>query len=217
MRRSIPLLVSMLFVVAACADESASSTTSGATTTSIVVTTTAEPVTTTTAATTSTTAAATTTTTAAPTTTAGPVAMPSRSGCTPPGDVLPDGDWFGFIEDIELITGADHFAFDLACHFEGDQAELAAVADGYPTPLEFTPYIRNQNPKVFDILVSAGAMVEDFLLGDFAFRDWVAAIPPDFGCADPDYNNCPVWVRIEGGVAVLLYDMLPEWSGDDRG
>lgn len=223
MKRLIPALMVLALFAAACGDDDAGSTTTEATATSTTApTTTTAAATITTAVPATTTTVADTTTTAAPTTTGPPRAVPERSGCTPPGDVLPDGEWFGFIEGITSGT-PDHITFDLACNFEGAQADLAAAEDSYAFvgpdgSLEFYPYIRNQNPKVFDITMSAGAMVEDFLLGDMTFDDWVAAIPSESGCsAVDDYRNCPVWVRIQGGVGVLIFDMLPEWAGDDRG
>ena len=61
-------------------------------------------------------------------------------------------------------------------------------------------------------------MVEDFLLGDMTFDNWVASMPSDYGCSPAGgFYNGPVWVRIQGGEGVLLFDMIPEWSGDDRG
>ena len=132
------------------------------------------------------------------------------------GDVLPDGDWFGFIEGLNdpptLIT------FDLACYFDGDQAEPAAVADGHPVPLEFFPYIRNQNPKVFTIPVAGNARVDDLILGMMPFGGWPTSLPAADGCAPASgFFACAVWVQIAGGEAVLLHGFLPEWAGDDRG
>ena len=130
---------------------------------------------------------------------------------------MPDGDWFGFLEGV-TTAATNRLTFDLTCHFDGGQAEPAAIQDGHPVPLEFTPYIRNQNPKVFDIPVSGVAVVEDYLLGTLAFPDWIAALSPDNGCsAGTGYAACPLWVRITGGEAVLLYGILPEWAGDGRG
>ena len=48
------------------------------------------------------------------------------SGCSPPGDVLPDGIWFGFAEAVEggVIT------FDLGCYFSEPAASVAAAHTG---------------------------------------------------------------------------------------
>ncbi len=232
MQRLMAVLAFLALLAAACGDDSGSvlespTTTAAATTTMAVPAPTTEAPTTTAppppteAPTTAATAAPTSTTTAAPTTTlaASPAAKASGSGCAP-GNVttLPDGDWFGFIEGIDT-TGNGSITFDLACHFRGAEADKAATEDAYPwMPLEFYPYVRNQNPLTFMIPMAAGAAVEDFLLGDFGFAAWVAAIPADFGCSSAlNYYNCPVWVKIQAGEGVMLYDMLPEWAGDDRG
>jgi hypothetical protein len=144
---------------------------------------------------------------------------PWGSGCAPPGDTLPDGDWFGFLEGLE--GGPEPgITFDLSCYFDGEDAELAATDDAYPyLPLEFTPYVRNQNPKVFGVPVSSAATVEDHNLGDrVPFLDWVSTVSPESGCAvTSGFAACPVWVRVDDGAVVLLYGFLMEWAGDDRG
>jgi len=213
MRRTFSLLFGLSLLLVSCGDDSTATTTTTDPTTTLPPTTTTTVVTTTTVAPTTTTEAATTTTAAATTTI--PAATPSGSGCSPPGDVLPDGEWFGFVEDVDIL--ASEFTFDLACHFDGDQAELAAMADGYPTPLEFTPYIRNQNPKVFVIEAFGATLVEDLFQGNVDWDAWVAGFDPDSGCAEPDYSNCPIWVTIDGGIAIHIDATLPEWAGDDRG
>ena len=148
-----------------------------------------------------------------------PLPTPWGSGCAPPGDTLPDGDWFGFLEGIEL--GAEsRIDVDLACYFDGDHAEPAAVEDAYPhLPLEFAPYVRNQVAKVFEIPVSAAAMVEDFMLEEAVdFTQWISTVSAERGCsASTDFAACPIWMRIDQGEAVLLYGILMEWAGDDRG
>lgn len=214
MRRTLSLLLGLSLLMVSCGDDSAATTTTTATTT-VETTTTTVPLTTTTVAPATTTTAAPTTTTAAVTTTI-PPAVPSGSGCSPPGDVLPDGEWFGFVEDIDIL--AAEFTFDLACHFDGAQADLAAAEDAYPfVPLEFYPYIRNQNPKVFVIEAFGATLVEDFFQGNVDWDAWVAGFGPESGCAEPDYSNCPIWVTIDGGIAIHIDATLPEWSGDDRG
>jgi hypothetical protein len=81
-----------------------------------------------------------------------PLAAPEGSGCVPGSTTaLPDGDWFGFVENLDLI-GNGTIVLDLACYFEGAEADKAAIEDDYPwMPLEFYPYVRNQNPLTFTI------------------------------------------------------------------
>ena len=236
MRRPTTLLMACVLVVAACGGDSAlqSPTTTAAaatsttpapttstdapTTTSTTVAATTSTVTTV-APTTTTTPPTTTTTTTTTTMTAPPAPVASGSGCTP-GNVtdLPDGDWFGFVENLDVI-GDGTIVFDLACHFEGAEADKAATEDAYAfMPLEFYPYIRNQNPRTFTIPMAAGATVDDFMLGTNPYVLWVPMIDPESGCSfATGYRACPLWVRIQGGEGVHLYGLLPEWAGDGRG
>jgi hypothetical protein len=224
--RRLVILVVFGLLVASCGDDTTApaadaSTTTGALASTEDSTTTVAPATTAPATTAPTTTEPTTTTFRLPPPPAegSPSPAPWGSGCTPPGDTLPDGDWFGFLEGLE-VEAEPRIVFDLSCYFDGDDAELAATEDAYPhLPLEFTPYIRNQNPKVFDVPVSATATVEDHNLGGTVpFLDWVAAVSSDSGCsASSGFAACPIWVRIDDGAAVLLYGILMEWAGDDRG
>jgi hypothetical protein len=108
-------------------------------------------------------------------------------------------------------------SLDLACWFDGAQADVAATYDGRPSPVEFRPYIRNQNPLVFDVIVAPGAIVRLFG-GDVTFAAWVASLTPDDGCsAASGYRACILQVTIVGGQAVQFSEPLPEWSGDGRG
>jgi hypothetical protein len=209
MRRTLTLLACFLLVAACGGDpESVDSTTSSSTTSS---STTTEAATTATSETTATTLAPTTTTTSPP---AAPVA--SGSGCTPSGDVLPDGDWFGFMEGVDTTITPASLVLDLACYFDGPNADLAAAADGRPTPVESPPYVRNQNPKIFALNLDAAATVDSFMGG--SFTAWFTALPADNGCsAASGFSACPLWVHIQGGFVTMVYGVLPEWSGDGRG
>lgn len=121
-------------------------------------------------------APATTATTKAPTTTATkpppsppatPITIPSPkdghspegSGCTPPaGDTLPDGIWFGMLKSVDPASG--RIGLDLACFFVGDAANAAAAADGgseVPVPNDY--YIRNNNPKVYELATASDVAV----------------------------------------------------------
>ncbi|HSM02363.1 MAG TPA: hypothetical protein VK960_08005 [Acidimicrobiia bacterium] len=215
-RRLIPMLVVAL-LAAACGDDAADTTTTPSTTT-VAVTTTTIPPTTTVAPTTTTTVAPTTTTTVAPTTTTAPppAAVPAGSGCTPSGDVLPNGTWYGFIEGVDVVEV--EFTFDLACVFEGDQQPIAILEDGRDlnTYMEFTPYFRNRNEKQFIVPAFGATLVSDPVVGNVDWDAWVAANQGGFGCGAPDFEKCPVRIVIDFDVAVEI-SVYPEWSGDGRG
>jgi len=205
--------------MAACGGSASSSTTAAPTTTvAATTTTTAAPATTTEAPTTTTEATTTTTTAPATTTTAGPAAVPSGSGCTPPpGNTLPNGTWYGFIENID---GAEsEFTFDLACVFEGDQQPIAILEDGRSLDafMEFTPYFRNRNEMQFIIPAFGATLVSDPSVGNVDWDAWIISIPAGSGCsATSGYAKCPVKIVIDFDVAIEI-SVYPEWSGDGRG
>jgi len=165
-----------LALVTACSGSSggeAGITTSAVTTTDPTVTTT------TTHQTTIATPATTTVTTAgpSPTTTARPDG-PSGSGCTP-GDavVLPEGEWYGLV----VSASPSGIEFDLACWFTGEAAVLAAAEDGAePPPNNY--YVRNENPQIRSLSVSAETDVTWYPTGDPAsevtatFAEWVEGV-----------------------------------------
>ncbi len=78
------------------------------------------------------------------------------SGCTPASaDGLPDGRWFGFVDD----AGSDDVAFDLACWFSGDAAVIAAAEDGEESPPPNDYHIRNDNNRLRTLAVAPSADV----------------------------------------------------------
>lgn len=197
--RRLPLvLVIVALVVAACgngdADDTTTTTTAESTTsTTVETTTTTTPpdTTTTTAETTTTTEATTTTTEATTTTTTDTNALAEGSGCTPgTPDTLPDGRWFGFVED----AGADELLFDLACWFVGDAAATAAAEDGEESPPPNDYHVRNLNPDLRALPVAPDTLVtwypgpgdptseevvpyEDWLIGrsgDYVYGVWLS-------------------------------------------
>ena len=110
--------------------------------------------------TTSTTVEVTTTTSPQPSTTTSVTDtndLASGSGCKPgTQDGLPDGEWYGFIVDLD----ANEIEFDLACWFTGDAAIAAAGEDGEESPPPNDYYVRNENDTVREISVGASAEVE---------------------------------------------------------
>ncbi len=80
----------------------------------------------------------------------------SGSGCTPPpGDTLPDGRWFGFVDQAD--TG--ELSFDLACWFTGTAAASAAAEDGEESPPPNDFHIRNESERLRTLPVEPGAPV----------------------------------------------------------
>jgi len=198
-----------------------STTTSSTTTAAPTATTTVPPETTTT------TAAATTTTSEAPPTTFDislaeftadaygffPDPLPGSdeahgSGCAPGADQLPDGMWFGFIENAT----ADSFSFDLACFWTGAAAEAAAAADGESEVYDF--YIRNnttqtrivpRHPEGSAYWLDASG---DLTPLQVPMQEWPVE-------SDTSYQPCPgsfcaAWLYINGGQATeVIEQYLP--------
>lgn len=108
-----------------------------------------------------TTTTADTTTTTVPTPTTVPPSdtndLASGSGCKPgTEDGLPDGEWYGYIVDLDATT----VEFDLACWFTGDAAIAAADEDGAESPPPNDYYVRNENETVRPLAVGDSAQVE---------------------------------------------------------
>jgi hypothetical protein len=207
----VALGLALALLAASCGgddDTTASTTTSPTTTeatTTAAPTTTTAVTTTTTAAPTTTTAAPTTTTTQATTTTVDTNALASGSGCTPGTDVLPDGEWFGYVDSAT----AEVLEFDLACWFTGDAAILAAAEDGEESPPPNDYYIRNVNPDLREVPVAADAEVMWLPnlggpdLADITYADWIAAryTPGTEGEYKPG-----VWLTIADGEIVEIQE-----------
>lgn len=127
------------------------------------------------------------------------------AGCSPPpGDDLPDGRWFGFVEDAEGGTVLDNVAFDLACWFTGEAAVVAAAEDGEESPPPNDFHIRNANETLRRLPVDPAAVVNWLPQpGDPATAETVAWL--DWLAARADRAFLPgVWLDIEQGVIVAI-------------
>jgi hypothetical protein len=219
------LTVAVLLVAAACGDDAATTTTISETTTTVAETTTTVAETTTTVAETTTTAEATTTTAVAIVYTVtldsmgradmppvlGSPGDPNGSGCVvPAGDVIPDGIWFGYVRTYAGGT----IALDLACFFTGEASIAAKRADGVDDEFDEEGwYIRNQNPRTYDVPVMTGAEVWFIDRGNPAglfpeplpFASWPS--PDSFLCSLP-FDNCLVWLYINGGAATAIVEQF---------
>ncbi|GBD84600.1 kelch motif protein [bacterium BMS3Abin02] len=127
------------------------------------------------------------------------------SGCVVSGSQLPDGIWFGFVED----AGAATVTFDLACFWTGEAAAAEAAADGQE-PLEGDFHIRDEDPQTRTVARdSAGTAYWLDGAGDLTpqaipMSDW----PVIGGTA---YQECPgdhcaAWLYVNGGVVTELVE-----------
>tara|TARA_B100000902_G_scaffold245281_1_gene232228 strand:+ start:93 stop:878 length:786 start_codon:yes stop_codon:yes gene_type:complete len=135
------------------------------------------------------------------------------SGCTPQSSELPDGVWFGVIEE----KNTDSIIFDLACFYVDELAQEKALEEGYGEVMNGF-YISNQNPNVFDLEVHQQAMVHEIRLHNenasspletINYAEW----PSDSGkfmCWTEGEPSCLVWVAInDGHVTEILEQYLP--------
>ncbi len=217
------LLVGLLGVLAACGGDDTGATTSvdvvPVTTTTILATTTVtEAPTTTTLATTTTTAPQATTSTIPPSTTTNsvPDLYPpdpftesadgaAGSGCAPGSQVLPDGQWFGFLSEVN----GKEVTFDLACFYFGDVAWEKAAEQGEEAYNDY--WIVNENPGLRSVEVEGGATVwwispEVSELQPLVFGDSWPVVP-----AEAAYTACPgewctVWLIVEGGIVTEIVE-----------
>lgn len=77
------------------------------------------------------------------------------SGCTPGTAYVPDGWWFGYIDD----ANSDQLSFDLACWFSGSAAADAAAEDDEESPPPNDYYIRNVSDTLRVVPVAPQSLV----------------------------------------------------------
>jgi hypothetical protein len=136
------------------------------------------------------------------------------SGCSPGSDVLPDGYWFGLIDNMN----EERLLFDLACMYTGPRA---SPADG---TIDGVPYrVVNDNPALRSVPLAADAR---FFVHNDALnidpdgrRGWSVADLPDLrrhlaerpgGGTGWREGTVGVWVLVEGG---QLRELLEFWYG----
>lgn len=97
-------------------------------------------------------------------TTSGPdVAVPGGAGCAPGSEDLPDGRWYGQVEEVDEQT----LSFNLMCWFSGEEAYQAAEEDGLdPVEVPNDYYVRDQNPALRELSWDTDALVLHYPTGD---------------------------------------------------
>ncbi|MBI5158114.1 MAG: hypothetical protein HZA58_08930 [Acidimicrobiia bacterium] len=133
--------------------------------------------------------------------------------------MLPDGIWFGEVVGFGGFTdpaAPAAMSFDLACYFTGDAATQARIADGMSGESDYDEYVRNQNPKIYEIMLSPSAEVWSIPGTGSFFPELipVSAWPrPDgyFTCPGvPPGAFCPVWIYVNGGIVTGFVEMFFE-------
>lgn len=131
--------------------------------------------------------------------------LASGSGCTPGTAVLPDGEWFGYVD----TAASSELEFDLACWFSGVPAADAAAEDGSESPPPNDYYVRNQSSALRTVAVSDAAAVQQLVdtggaeLVTVAYGEWSA------GWGSLDYQP-GVWLTIKDGkVTEIMEQYVP--------
>ena len=122
------------------------------------------------------------------------------SGCVPGATQLPDGTWFGYLDEMSETT----LAFDLACWFNGAPAAEAAAQDGEESPPPNDYYVRNSTELDRTLEVAAGTEVV-----------WLPDLGDPATVARTDYaswlvereerdSQPGVWITTVGGAVTLI-------------
>lgn len=110
------------------------------------------------------------------------------SGCAPGTDVLPDGDWVGWVVERR----DDRVEFDLVCL--------------YVTPEE--PHISNESSRLRTVPISDVAVVYPVTDtgmpgGPIPYPTWRSSPPSDF-CASLYSDGCPLWLHVNDGTVTEI-------------
>jgi len=125
---------------------------------------------------------------------------PLGSGCNPGGDVLPDGTWFGVLEEVDPTSGS--VGLDLGCFFVGDAANAAAAEAGGEVPVNNDYFVSNVNPMVFDVAVWPNAVVLLVVPGSSDVS--VAGTGAGAAASIPSSPLPMVWLQITDGRAIVV-------------
>jgi hypothetical protein len=132
------------------------------------------------------------------------------SGCVPGGDDLPDGVWFGFVEDViegAGSQGGDRLVFDMGCFYSGVAAHEEAWFDGVYPYEEI--YARNQVAKTFDASVISETVVYRLdTYGDHVVStldDWFEGFGASRRCPG---SECAVWLYINSGIVTEIVEQV---------
>ena len=109
----------------------------------------------------------------------------SGSGCSPGGNELSDGWWYGTLDGAV----ASEVTFDLACYYTGDAAVEEAAARGDEVNNDF--YVVNDNPQLRTVTVGADATASCVEVGS-------AAGTADCALGDVS-GDWAVWLRVQDG------------------
>ena len=131
---------------------------------------------------------------------------PDGSGCSPAGDTLGDGLWFGNLVSVD--TPRNSIGLDLECFYSGAAANAASAAQGGSGQVPNGVFITNQSAKIFAIPTWSNVQVlplemvgtGGFTGGNQPASTGVAAANTILTMRAPKI----VWVQIVGGKALVI-------------
>lgn len=154
------------------------------------------------------------TTTTQPATPTTPISIPSGknatgpdgSGCSPAGDILSDGIWFGNLVSVD--TPGNAIGLDLECFYSGAAANAASAAQGGTGQVPNGVFISNQSSKIFTIPTWANVQVLPLeMVGSGGFTGGNQRASTGVAAANTILTmRAPkiVWVQIVGGKALVI-------------
>jgi hypothetical protein len=125
---------------------------------------------------------------------------PDGSGCDPPsGTELSDGIWFGVLKSVDPSTNT--VGLDLACWFTGQAAQAASGSSG---PVPDDHFIRNENPKVYELPAAPQTAVLSLAQsGNGGFNQTTTGLASANAILS-DQSEHYVWVQITRGFVVVI-------------
>lgn len=115
------------------------------------------------------------------------------SGCSPGTDLLPDGIWFGWIDDV----GTDSIEFDLACLWPG----------------RLEPAASNEAAKIRTLPVEPNTLVYAGTAEGLGFAGWSGALQPAANAPGLP-ESLPFWLFVNDGIVTEMaeYPVPVRWA-----
>jgi hypothetical protein len=131
---------------------------------------------------------------------------------TTPKAELEDGRHFGYIKRVDFQTSTA--VFDLAYLLKGEEANQAAAARGFPTPVDNDYFVVNDNPKLRTLALSSGLQIllinwerccDTFFLAD-PHRFQASFHRKHFSGGNYMGPYAPYWLTVENGQVVKIQE-----------
>lgn len=127
------------------------------------------------------------------------VPVAEGAGCDVDEGDLPDGRWFGSVEDLSQ----DSVELDIACWFIGEDAAIAAEEDGEESPPPNDYYVRNESTDTTTVGIDPEAVAVFYPTGG---PDGESGTVADLVAASEDRGGYPygIWIEVSDGVVMSV-------------